>query len=273
MKLVSLASGSNGNCAYVGTEGTHILVDAGCSKKRIEEGLSTLSLSLADINAIFITHEHADHIASLHTLLKKYRIPVYLTRGTGEGVLNAFMKNASAARLVADTIEEDFTYVRADEAVSVGDVCVAPLKISHDALEPVAYRFSAQGKKVAVATDMGCFNDYIVQGLQGMDALLLEANHDIRMLQTGPYPYPLKQRILGDKGHLSNEMSGELLNCLLHDQLKGILLGHLSEHNNYPALAYETVRLAIEMGDTAYHGSDFPLYVASRTGVSEIIEV
>ena len=273
MKLVSLASGSNGNCAYVGTEGTHILVDAGCSKKRIEEGLSTLSLSLADINAIFITHEHADHIASLHTVLKKYRIPVYLTRGTGEGVLNAFSKNASAARLIEDAIEEDFTYVRADEAVSVGDVSVAPLRISHDALEPVAYRFCAQGKNVAVATDMGCFDDYTVKALQGMDALLLEANHDIRMLQTGPYPYPLKQRILGDKGHLSNEMSGELLNCLLHDDLKGILLGHLSEHNNYPALAYETVRLAIEMGGTSYHGGDFPIQVASRTGVSEVIEV
>ena len=273
MKLVSLASGSNGNCAYVGTEGTHILVDTGCSKKRIEEGLQSLSLTLSDIDAIFITHEHADHIASLHTILKRERIPVYLTQGTGEGVLNSFAKNKCAAKLLEDSITDAFRYISADNAVQVKDVSVNPMRISHDALEPVAYRFHAAGKSVAVATDMGCYDDYTVQSLQGMDALLLEANHDIRMLQTGPYPYPLKQRILGDKGHLSNEMSGALLNCLLHDGLKGILLGHLSEHNNYPALAYETVRLAIEMGATPYRGSDFPLHVADRCGVSEALEV
>ena len=274
MRLVSLASGSNGNCTYVGTDNTHILVDAGCSKKRIEEGLNSLSLSLDDIDAIFLTHEHSDHIASLHTILRRYEIPVYLTNGTKEGVATSFARNNAAASLLP-RFHEDGTFfdIRAEEDVPVKDILVKPMRISHDALEPVAYRFFAGGKKVAVATDMGCFDETTVQCLQGMDALLLEANHDLNMLQTGPYPYPLKQRIMGDKGHLSNEASGALLNHLLHDHLKGILLGHLSEHNNYPALAYETVRLAIEMGNTAYHGNDFPLYVASRSGVSEVITV
>ena len=126
---------------------------------------------------------------------------------------------------------------------------------------------------MAVATDLGCFNDYTVECLKGMDSLLLEANHDVRMLQAGPYPYMLKRRILGEKGHLSNEKSGELLCRILHDNLKAVMLGHLSKENNLPELAYETVRLEIEMGDNPYHGNDFPIMVAKRNELSEVIEI
>ena len=128
-------------------------------------------------------------------------------------------------------------------------------------------------KKIGVATDLGCYDDYTVSCLSGCDALLLEANHDIRMLQTGPYPYMLKTRIMGDRGHLSNEKSGELLCKLLNDKIKGVFLGHLSKENNLPELAYETVRLEVDMGDNPYSSSDFPIMVAKRAELSPVIEI
>ena len=120
---------------------------------------------------------------------------------------------------------------------------------------------------------MGHFDQYIIDHLQGLDAILLESNHDVRMLETGPYPYYLKRRILGDHGHLSNDSAGQLLNCILHDQLKYILLGHLSKENNYEELAYETVRLEIDQGDHGYRASDFSISVAGRETMSQIINL
>jgi len=265
MRFVSLASGSSGNCTYVGSESTHILVDAGTSKKRIVEGLNTLGLDLCDIDAFFITHEHSDHINALHTILKKHDIPVYATNGTIQGIKLSDKKN--------DMAESEFITVKADKKVIVKDLIINPMTISHDAAEPVGYRISYGDKKVAVATDLGCYNDYTVECLKDMDAILLEANHDIRMLEAGPYPYPLKRRILGERGHLSNEMSSELLNKILNDHMKGIFLGHLSKENNMPELAYETVRMGIDMADNMYHSSDFNLIVAERTSISQVVEV
>ena len=265
MRLASLSSGSSGNSIYVGSDSTHILIDTGCSRKRIVEGLSKLDLSLEDIDAIFVTHEHSDHIAGLHTILKKYDIPVYATKGTIAGIRCSDNKG--------EMLSSCFYEVRADEKVRLKDIVVNPMSIMHDANEPVAYRVSCGDKKMAVATDLGCFNDYTVECLKGMDSLLLEANHDVRMLQAGPYPYMLKRRILGEKGHLSNEKSGELLCRILHDNLKAVMLGHLSKENNLPELAYETVRLEIEMGDNPYHGNDFPIMVAKRNELSEVIEI
>ena len=125
---------------------------------------------------------------------------------------------------------------------------------------------------MGVITDLGKYDQHIIERLQGLDILLLEANHDIHMLQVGNYPYYLKQRILGDRGHLSNELSGQLLGQVLHDRFKAVMLGHLSKENNYEKLAYETVRLEVSMGDTPYKGDDFPIYVARRDAVSQIIE-
>ena len=264
MRFTSIASGSSGNCTYVGSDNTHILVDAGVSKKRIEEGLCRLDLGFDDISAIFVTHEHTDHIAAIRTILKKHHIPVYATEGTITGIRNSDKKG--------EIDFSSFVTVSADEAVVVGDMIINPMKISHDALEPCGYRVYCGDKKVGIATDLGCYDQYTVSALSGCDALLLEANHDVRMLQTGPYPYVLKSRILGDKGHLSNEKSGELLCSLLNEKMKGIFLGHLSKENNLPELAYETVRVEIEMGDNPYHGNDFPIMVAERSCISPIIE-
>ena len=147
------------------------------------------------------------------------------------------------------------------------------MRISHDAAEPVAYRIGYGAKRVAVCTDLGVYNDYTVECLKGMDALLLEANHDVNMLQVGPYPYYLKQRILGNKGHLSNENAGRLLSRILHNNLKAIVLGHLSKENNMPELAYESVRMEITLGDCPYTAEDFPISVAQRSEPSPVIEV
>ncbi len=265
MRLVSIASGSSGNCTYIGSENTHLLVDAGISNKRIEQGLNEIGVKGCELNGIVITHEHSDHIRGLGILARKYGIPVYGTRETLEEI--------QGKKCLGEYPKELLVGIRPDVEFSVGDLDILPFSIDHDAANPVAYRIRHGKKQVAVATDMGHYDPYIIDHLQGLDALLIESNHDVNMLQAGPYPYYLKCRILGDHGHLSNENAGRLLNYLLHDRLKHILLGHLSKENNYEALAYETVRLEIDQGDTPYRASDFSIAVARRDEMSQILYV
>ena len=163
--------------------------------------------------------------------------------------------------------------VRADEQIVVGDFTVTPFSNSHDAANPVGYRAEAEGHSVGVVTDLGVYSQYTINHLLGLDAVLLEANHDVHMLEAGPYPFPLKRRILGQKGHLSNEAAGHLLNELLHDGMKHIVLGHLSKENNYAELAYETVCCEVNMGENPYHSGDFPITVARRDAMSEVIYI
>ncbi|MCC8060203.1 MAG: MBL fold metallo-hydrolase [Clostridiales bacterium] len=265
MRLVSIASGSSGNCTYIGSEHTHILVDAGISNKRIEQGLNEIGVKSNEINAVVITHEHSDHIRGLGVLARRRGLPIYGTQETLEEIM--------AAGNLGEIDPALFHAVLPDVEFSVGDLTLLPFSIDHDAANPVAYRIRNDATQAAVATDMGHYDQYVIDHLQGLDAILLEANHDVHMLQAGPYPYFLKQRILGDHGHLSNENAGRLLNCLLHDHLRYVLLGHLSKENNYEALAYETVRLEIDQGDTPYHASDFSISVAGRDRVSQIINL
>lgn len=265
MRMCSIASGSSGNCIYVGTDATHLLVDVGVSCKKTVEGLNQLGLTGKDIDGILITHEHADHVNGLGVLSRKFGIPIYSTAGTIEAIKK--IKNLGA-------IDESlFHEIKADEKMILKDITVNPMKISHDAAQPVAYRFQYGNKRMAVVTDLGTYDEYTVECLKGMDALVMEANHDINMLQVGPYPYYLKQRILGNRGHLSNELSGKLLSRILHDHLQTICLGHLSKENNLEELAYETVRLEITMGDTPYKSDDFNIFVANRSEISQVIEV
>lgn len=264
MRLESIASGSSGNAIYIGSERTHLLVDAGISGKRIEEGLHRAAITGADLDGILITHEHSDHIGSLGVMVRKLKKPVYATKKTIEAILaSPSLGKVDSSLLIPIDPEEEFT---------LGDITISPMRISHDAADPVCYRFRQGEKKCAVVTDLGCYDDTIVNGLLGLDVILIESNHDIRMLETGPYPYQLKQRILGNKGHLSNEASGRLLCRLLHDDMKQIFLGHLSGENNYPDIAFESVRMEIEMGDNPYRGNDFPITVAKRHEPTGIVE-
>ena len=265
MRICSIASGSSGNCIYVGSDNTHVIIDAGISGKRIEEGLNRLGLTTADLDAVLITHEHSDHVASLGVLARRYAIPMYATKGTIEGIMNQNCMGAIDRSL--------FNVISSSSPFEVNDLLVHPIDVSHDALEPVAYRVEHDGRSVGVCTDLGKYTDTIVEGFSGVDALLIEANHDVNMLQVGKYPYYLKQRILSDRGHLSNENCGRLLCKLLHDDMKSISLGHLSAENNLAELAYEAVRLEIMMDECKYEPSDFDIRVAKRSEISSAVAV
>lgn len=265
MRLLSIASGSSGNCIYVGNDDTHILIDTGISGKRIEAGLNSIGLSGKDMDAVFVTHEHIDHISGLGVFSRKWNVPIYATAGTVHGI--------QGTKSVGEIDPDLYEIFHREEEINVGTLTIRPIEISHDAAEPTAYHISDGNKKIAVATDMGCISPQIVDALKGVHALLIEANHDVNMLQVGPYPYYLKQRILGNKGHLSNESCGKLLSQIVHDDLQDILLGHLSKENNLPDLAYEAVRLEITAGDNPYHASDFRIQVAKRSEPTDLIEV
>ena len=264
LELCSIASGSSGNCICVGSDDCHVLIDAGISGKRIENGLNAIDLTSRDMQGILITHEHIDHIAGLGVMARRYGLPMYATEDT----IHAIKQTSSVGRID----ESLFHVIQPQEAFEIGDLHITPISISHDAADPVAYRIEKGDRKVAVVTDLGTYDDAIVSQLQNLDILLLEANHDIHMLEVGSYPYPLKRRILGDRGHLSNELSGKLLCRVLHDRMKAVFLGHLSKENNYEELAYETVRLEINLGDTKYQADDFRIEVAKREQRSSVAE-
>ena len=265
MELFTIASGSSGNCVCVGNERTHVLIDAGTSGKKIEEAVNTYDLATSDMEGVLVTHEHVDHIQGLGVIARRYNIPIYATGGT----IRAIRKCSSVGKID----ESLFCEIRADEPFRLGGLRVLPVRISHDAAEPVAYRVSDENHSVGVLTDLGTFDHYIIERMQNLDAMVLEANHDVRMLEVGSYPYALKQRILSDFGHLSNELSGQLLGRLLHDNMKHIFLGHLSKENNYPELAHETVKLEVSLGENPYRGTDFPIEVAARNHVSRRIVI
>ena len=265
MRLVSIASGSSGNCIYIGTDNTHILVDVGISNKRIEQGLNEIGIKGSELDGVVITHEHSDHVKGLGVLARKHGIPIYGTKET--------WKEIETMKYLGEYPKELFSPILPDTEFSIGDMKIEPFRIDHDAANPVAYRVQNGKKSVAVVTDLGHYDQYVIDHLQGLDALLLEANHDVRMLESGPYPYRLKQRILSDYGHLSNDNAGKLLNYILHDKMKYILLGHLSKENNYEKLAYETVKLEIDQGDHKYQSKDFCISVAKRDMMSEIVTI
>lgn len=240
MKFGTIASGSSGNCLYAGNEDTHILIDAGISCKRICEGLKTFELEGKDIQGILITHEHTDHICGLGVLSRKFHIPIYGTDKT--------LHQISEMENLGKINRELFQPVEAGREFLIGSLSVASFSISHDAVDPVSYLVQDGGRKLGMVTDLGYYDEAIVERLKDSHLLYVEANHDIHMLQAGPYPYYLKRRILSERGHLCNEMAAQLVTELVNDQLDQVILGHLSKENNYPDLALTTVKN--EVGDS-----------------------
>lgn len=263
MQLTSFASGSSGNCSLVQSNNTHILIDAGISCKRIDAGLNQMDLAAPDLAGVFITHEHSDHIGGLKILSKKYHIPIY---GTAETLVA--IQSGDREAVIDPTL---FRPVLPDQPVAVGDLQIMPFSNTHDAVNPVGYRIFCGNHSVAVCTDLGNYSQYTINHLLGVEGLLLEANHDIRMLQAGPYPYSLKRRIMSDFGHLSNEASGQLLCELLHDGMRAVMLGHISKENNFEDLALEAVKVEIDSSEIPYHSDDFPIFTAKRDCLSETI--
>lgn len=264
MRLLNIASGSSGNATYIGNDHTHILVDTGISRKRILEGLKKAELSLSDIDAILITHEHIDHIMSLGVLERTREISVYATEGTIEEIKRA----GNLGNFNPDVLHS----VKIDTAFRIGELEVKPLKVDHDAKEPVCFRINDEKTCCAIVTDLGEYNEYLLENLKDLDILMLESNHDIRMLETGPYPYPLKMRILGKYGHLSNENSGMFLSELLHDRIRHILLGHISRENNTRELAKMAVENEVDASDNKYKAGDFEIKTLRHDEPSDIME-
>ncbi len=261
MDFCPITSGSSGNCIYIGSDRHSVLIDAGISGKRIEAGLRTIDRTCRDIDAVLVTHEHSDHIKGIGILARRYGIPIYTTKGTA-AALEEMTQVGKIPEGLLHIIEPESPF-------KIGDLEIRAFSVSHDAAQPVGYRVECGEKSAAVATDMGEYTDYTVEQLQKLDVLLLESNHDLRMLQAGHYPYYLKRRIMSEKGHLSNDDAGRLLCRLLHDDIRHIYLGHLSHENNYEALAFETVSQEVTMGDCPYKAADFDISIAHRDIVSE----
>ncbi len=256
MKLCSLSSGSKGNSILVYTDKTKILVDCGISGKALDAGLKEINISPESLDAIVITHEHSDHTKGIGIVARKYSLPVFASEGTGREILPLLKK--------VDSIN----FFKSGDSFQIGDIAVSSFKIPHDAAEPVGYRFDGDDS-VAVATDIGVLEEQLFVSLKGCKTVLLEANHDINLLEMGSYPIQLKQRIRSKYGHLSNEDAGFAAAWLARFGTKQILLGHLSEENNYPLLALETVKNVLtEKGVKV--GDDLVLDVALQNEVSKI---
>lgn len=256
MYLGSIASGSSGNSICIGYDGHYYLVDAGVSRKRIVEGLTEMGVDPGQIRGVFVTHEHNDHISGLGVFLRKYPVPVFATGPT----IDAIFSTSSLGKLDRSL----FHSLEADRPVTFDGMRVEASRIYHDAADPVCYTFSHGESKAGIATDFGTFDDYLVEKMSGCQSLLVEANHDLNMLMTGPYPYPLKRRISGNQGHLSNERAGDFLSKIIDSRCKTVYLGHLSQHNNYSELAFETVRLELMMRNMDPDRLGISLQVASR---------
>jgi len=254
IRLCSLSSGSSGNCVFVGNDNSGLLVDCG---KEILGNLNNIGICSSTIKAVVVTHEHSDHIRSVGIISRKLGIPIYANINTWNNM----------ADLIGKVKPENIRYFSVGEELEIGGIGIKSYSIPHDAADPVGFCFYEGSKKVSIATDLGYFSDMVKENLSGSDMIMLESNHDIEMLRVGRYPYFLKRRILGEQGHLSNEAAGNAIYELLQTGVREVLLGHLSKENNFPELAYETVKGILEQNKVKIN-EDIKLELAPRSGVS-----
>ena len=260
MIFAPLCSGSSGNASFLQAGDVRLLVDAGVTCKRLTEMLRLVQADPAQLSGILVTHEHSDHIAGVGVLARKYDIPVYADEACMEKLLP--LTGGLPPRLMR--------VFEPDKEFYIKRLCVLPFSIPHDCVKPVGYAFTDGDKKLSVMTDIGHVTEKMLDAVADSDLLLLEANHDVDMLRAGSYPYPLKMRILGNKGHLCNEDAGLVL-AKLHDRgIRNVILAHLSDENNTPELARVTVESVLADAGVL---EDMFLTVAKRnepTGVFEL---
>src|SRR6202042_3947259 len=260
-----LASGSRGNCAFVASTRTRILVDAGISCRETFKRMKSLGEDPQSISAILITHEHSDHVYGLAVLAKKLRIPIYMTGATHAAWARA-LRNEKGERPQLEKLEK----FESGHRFQVGDIEVKPFTIPHDAADPVGFTFRVEGTKVGVATDLGYLPASVRDHLRGCDVLVMESNHDLEMLRGGPYPWSVKQRVMSRVGHLSNLALADFLTNDYDNSATFVVLAHLSEQNNHPEIARREAEKAL-----AARGSLFcnRVLLASQTEALEPIRL
>lgn len=247
-RVAMLASGSKGNAALISSGGRNFLVDIGISCRMLDNRLKEIGLTAQELDGVFITHEHTDHVKGLATFTKKYSVPVYSSERTWQAILRKDDKvQRKSCRVIGSSLD-------------CGGVQVRSFATSHDAADPHGYSFDCAGSKCTYVTDTGFVTDIVREEAAGADTLILEANHDIKMLQSGSYPELLKRRILSTRGHLSNESAGWLL-AKLPQLPENVILAHLSEENNLPQLAVDTVQ---NIFSSCHRSLDTRLLVASQ---------
>ena len=258
----SLYSGSTGNCLLVQTDESNILIDVGVSQKKITSALASFNIELDDIDAIFVTHEHSDHVLNLGSISKRYNIPIFCNKETLAAMPNQEAKIADENKNIFNN-EKNFTFK---------DLTIRPFSIPHDAANPVGFNIFHDNKKITIGTDIGHMDTNLIANFQDSNFVLLEANYDPDILKYSKYPFQLKQRILSSKGHLSNESAGKTLCKLIIDSnLSTAMLGHLSKENNFPELAVKTVLDELSNQDIPHQ--KLSLDVASRDFPSKIIKI
>lgn len=241
MLFKTLFSGSSGNCSYLKAGSTEILIDAGGSTRRIESALKALDTDLNNIDAIYITHEHSDHIAALPVLLKSFKIPLYVTP---ESAREMYREANDATRVF---LREQIYTIQPGKVYKTGDFSLIPFRTPHDSVMSVGYRICVDGGEcLGYATDTGHVTDTMREFLLGCKRVVVESNHDVQMLKNGPYPPFLKKRILSENGHLSNSDCANFLCELVEHGCESIMLAHLSKENNTPAAAYEVSEKTLE---------------------------
>lgn len=250
-KFVSLISGSSGNATFISDGKTNILIDCGMSGSRLKDALHAIDVLPENLDALLITHEHSDHTKGAGVISRRYDLPVYATIGTHAGM--------DIGRIE----DKNIRFVKEDAEIEIGTIAVTPFAIPHDAQQPVGFTLTVGGEKYSIATDIGKMTNTILDHVMGSKKVILESNHDIQMLQCGSYPFPLKQRILSDRGHLSNENAAKTALYLVQHGTEHIALGHLSEENNRPEIAMlESYNLLTQYDINV--GKDVFLQVANR---------
>ncbi|MFO7810133.1 MAG: MBL fold metallo-hydrolase [Candidatus Delongbacteria bacterium] len=253
MKVSVLSSGSGGNSTLIQSDKSAILIDAGISGKRIMERLDSLCADAASISGLVITHDHSDHINGAGVIARKLKIPIYIHKENLENVSHKFEK--CEIRLISDRF-------------SIEEFDILPFPISHDGTANYAYNIFSRGKKISHLTDIGIVTTLVRQRIADSDLMVLESNHDTEMLKNGPYPWYLKQRISGNRGHLSNISASGLIRDTVPKKLKNLILAHLSKENNDPSLAYDNMTRTKE--DLRL---DFKLHTAFQDAATELVEV
>lgn len=236
MKFSVLASGSTGNSLFVETDETRVLVDAGLSGRQLEERLKRIGVDPSTLTAIFVSHEHIDHVKGLGVLVRRYQLPVYMNEATWNHLPPSVGEIPESLQNVLET----------GASLEIHDLRVETIPVSHDAAEPVGFHFRQGEETLAIITDLGYVNQRITDQVSGVDTLIWESNHDVEMLRMGSYPWNVKRRILSDVGHLSNEDAGEALAEILRGMGEHVYLAHLSRDNNLSELAHLTVKNILE---------------------------